>query len=42
MKFTGERVPTKQQKDKERKNVIEKIIAGEINTFFVQDAPEIN
>ena len=42
MVFSGERVPTKQQKDKERKNVIAKVLAGEINTFFVQDAPEIN
>lgn len=36
--FGGELVPTKQEKDKSRKLLIEKIMLGEISTFFVQNA----
>ena len=36
MQFSADRVPTKQEKDKARKVLIEKIMAGEVSSFFVQ------
>jgi hypothetical protein len=38
MMFAGDLVPTKQLKDKSRHELIEKIMLGEISTFFVQGA----
>lgn len=42
MMFSGDKVPTKQEKDRARTALIEKILLGEIKTFFVQGSPEIN
>lgn len=38
MMFVGDMVLTKQEKDKARLQLIEKIMQGEISTFFIQGA----
>ena len=41
MTFQADKVPTKQEKDKARKVLIDKIMAGEISSVFVQQSPDI-
>ena len=41
MTFQPDKVPTKQEKDKARKVLIDKIIAGDIGSVFVQQSPDI-
>lgn len=42
MTLEGDRMPTKQEKDTQRRIVVNKILAGEITTFFVEDYEVVN
>lgn len=41
MFFSGDTAPTMPEMARTRNYLIEKIIQGEISTFFVQQAPEV-
>lgn len=41
MLFSGDKAPTKQDKERERVKLIEKIMLGEISSFFVQESPDV-
>lgn len=42
MLFNGERLPSKTEKDRERRVVIDRIMQGEITSFYVQNSVEID